>query len=222
MKVNFFLLTLATALTIHTALAGDIPATQTNKTDIVCLGDSITRRGYPEIMGRHLGLRVVNGGVAGNTSAEGLKRIQKDVVGHDPDIVVIFFGTNDGRVDAPKKYATAAQYAANLNLMVDACEKIHARVVLCTLPPVNETAYFTKHPKAPYDEAGGLAKLWSEYRAAAVKVAANRHLPLVDLNHELLNEPQWLGPDGVHPTPAGNEIIARLVAKAVEPLTKKL
>jgi len=55
-----------------------------------------------------------------------------------------------------------------------------------------------------------------------VKVAANRHLPLVDLNHELLNEPQWLGPDGVHPTPAGNEIIARLVAKAVEPLTKKL
>ncbi|MEI8288476.1 MAG: SGNH/GDSL hydrolase family protein [Verrucomicrobiota bacterium] len=60
------------------------------------------------------------------------------------------------------------------------------------------------------------------YRAAAVKVAANRHLPLVDLNQESLNELKWLGPDGVHPTTAGNEIIARLVANALKPLTKKL
>jgi len=221
MKVKLFLLTLTAALAINTGLTADVPTINTNKADIVCLGDSITHRGYPEILGKQLGLKVVNAGVPGNSSSAGLKRMQKDVASHEPDIVVIFFGTNDGRVDAPKVHVSVAQYAGNLNLMVDACEKIHARVVLCTLPPVNETAYFTKHPKAPYDEAGGLEKLWSEYRTSAVKVAADRHLPLVDLNHELLNEPKWLGPDGVHPTLAGNEIIARLVEKAVEPLTKK-
>lgn len=222
MKINLFLLALTVTLAIKIGMAADVPAANTNKADIVCFGDSITHHGYSEILGKKLGLKAVNAGVAGNSTADGLKRIQKDVVSHDPDIVILLFGTNDGRVDAPKKHVPVAQYAANLNQMVNACETIHARVVICTLPPVNETAYFTKHPKTPYDDAGGLAKLWGEYRAAAINVATARNVPLVDLNHELLNEPTWLGPDGVHPTPVGNEIIARLVAQAVKPLTKKL
>src|ERR1043166_4008118 len=45
---------------------------ETNKAVVVCLGDSITKRGYPEALEKLLGVRVVNAGVNGNTSRQGL------------------------------------------------------------------------------------------------------------------------------------------------------
>jgi len=48
-----------------------------------------------------------------------------------------------------------------------------------------------------------------------------RQLPVVDLNQLLLAEPTWLSKDGVHPTTAGCEIIAKFVAEAVGPMVKK-
>lgn len=188
---------------------------------VVCFGDSITKRGYPKLLGEMLGVDAINAGVGGNSSAAGLRRIQKDVLDLKPDVVVIFFGTNDGRVDEPRVHVPADKYEANLNRMVDVCEKIQARVVLCTLPPVNETPFYTRHVKETFEAAGGLPKLWAEYRQAALRVGESRKLPVVDLNQKLLQEPEWLSPDGVHPTDAGNAIIARMIADAVRPLIKK-
>ncbi|MFC7337741.1 SGNH/GDSL hydrolase family protein [Haloferula chungangensis] len=185
---------------------------------VVCFGDSITKRGYPEIMGKALGVKVVNAGVAGHTSAEGLRRIRKDVLDLHPDVVVIFFGTNDARVDAPHKFVPAGKYEAVLTEMVKEIEKIDAKVVICTLPPIDEAAYFERHETALYDEAGGTTKLWSGYRAAAMKVAKEQNLPVVDLYTELEKEADWLSPDGVHPSKEGCRIIARMVGEKVEPL----
>ena len=71
---------------------------------IVCLGDSVTgiyyhtggRRAYPEMLGTALILRypradvtVINAGISGNTTVNGLKRLQKDVLDHQPDLVTV-------------------------------------------------------------------------------------------------------------------------------------
>ena len=191
------------------------------KARIVCFGDSITKRGYPAVLGKMLEVEAINAGVAGNSSAAGLRRMQKDVLDQKPDVVVILFGTNDGRVDAPTVHVPVNQYEANLNRMVDECEKINSKVVLCTLPPVNEEVYFTRHATNAYSAAGGLSSLWAQYRQAALRVATSRKLPVVDLNQRLLAEPKWLSNDGVHPTTAGCTIIARFVAEAVAPLVNK-
>ncbi len=188
---------------------------------VVCFGDSITKRGYPDLLGAKLGVEAVMAGVAGNSSSQGLRRMKKDVLDKEPDVVVVFFGTNDGRVDEPRVHVPVEQYEKNLNQMVDECEKIGAKVVVCTLPPVNEAAYFKRHETKEYDAAGGLSKLWSEYREAALKVAARRKLPLVDLNRELAKHPEWLSPDGVHPSAAGTRIIADLISREVAPLVDK-
>ena len=60
-----------------------------------------------------------------------------------------------------------------------------------------------------------------DYRAAAQAVAAKHGLPIVDLNWILPRESAWLSKDGVHPSPAGNSIIAKHIAKAVAPLLPK-
>lgn len=214
---------LATILLISSLLSPAVIAAGESAPDVarvVCFGDSITKRGYPELLGEALGIESINAGVAGHSSAAGLRRMEKDVLEKKPDVVVIFFGTNDARVDAPKVFVSTKDYQANLNRMVEACEKEGAKVVICTLPPVDEKAYFTRHESTLYDEAGGISKLWQGYRAAATAVAVKHKLPLVDLN-EALRDEDWLTKDGVHPSENGCRIIAAMIAQAVAPLVKK-
>lgn len=188
---------------------------------VVCFGDSITKRDYPEMMGQILGVETIKAGVAGNSTAQALRRMSRDVLAQHPDVVVIFFGTNDLRVDAPKVHVPIEEYAANLVMMIQACTRQGAHVVLCTLPPIDQDVYFTRHEKEPYDAAGGLSKLIEEYRAAALRVAAKRKIPVVDLNQLMLHDPALFASDGVHPSRQGSAFIARHVAMAVGPLLER-
>lgn len=49
------------------------------------------------LMARREGLKVdpVNAGVPGDTVTEALSRLEHDVIGHDPDVVLVGFGLND-------------------------------------------------------------------------------------------------------------------------------
>lgn len=194
-------------------------AVDTKKMKVVCFGDSITKRGYHKLLGEKLAVNTVMAGVAGNSTAQALRRMQRDVLDHDPDIVVIFFGTNDLRIDADKVHVNLKDYQTNLETMIHKSRKIGAKVVLCTLPPINIETYFTRHDKQLYQKAGGLPKMIAAYRDVAIKVAKKHTVPLVDLNKELEKEPQWMSPDGVHPSKEGTRIIARLITAKVQPLT---
>ena len=213
--VAFFLALIACQVNSR-ALADD-----SGQATVVCFGDSITNRGYYKTLSHLLGVRTINAGVGGHSSAQGLRRIKQDVLDHQPDVVVILFGTNDMRVDSPKVYVPAAQYRKNLRAMVDACAELGARVVLCTPPPIEADTYFTRHKKEDFDKHGGLEKLLQDYHAAAQAVAARQGLPIVDLYTVLRREPEWLSKDGVHPSPQGNSILAKHIAEAVTPLLPK-
>lgn len=100
---------------------------------IACLGDSVTHGcfevfknrfdrvdtvyrpedGYPARLRRQLSMlfpaaaaSVLNAGVSGDSSAGGLKRLQRDVLSHAPDLVIVNFGLNDamGGMDALNAY----------------------------------------------------------------------------------------------------------------------
>lgn len=201
-------------------IAPIISANETS-TRIICFGDSITKRGYPAELEQILGVEVIPAGVAGHTSAEGLARMQADVIDKEPSHVIIFFGTNDNRIDAPHKYQTNEQYSANIRQMIKRCRKIDAKVILCTIPPINYETYFTRHETAEYDKIGGLDKMLKNTRKAVVKLGKEFDLPVVDLNRELKKHPEWMHPDGVHPSPDGNRIIAELVAEKARTLIEK-
>lgn len=185
---------------------------------VVCFGDSITKRGYPEELGKILGVTVVNAGVPGNTTADGLKRLQTDVLDHKPSVVIVLFGTNDSRLDSAKVHVPVGQYVSNLKQIITRCEAINARVVLCTIPPIDPEPYFKRHRKQAFDKAGGLASVLTEYRAAVLRIATERKLPVVDLNTQLTSEPSWLSADGVHPSLVGHTLIAKLIAEKTAPL----
>lgn len=207
----------AVLLSPEVALA-DPPATTVGATKVVCFGDSITKAGYPAMLAAKLGVEVVNAGLGGHTTAAALPKMRKEVLDYRPDAVVLFFGTNDSRLAEPPVHVPPAKYEANLIEMIDRCRAIHAKPVICTIPPINPEPYFKRHARANFDAAGGMPKVLAEYRAAALHAAQARKVPVVDLNQLLEKRPEWLAPDGVHPTKQGNAILADLIAEAVAPL----
>ena len=108
---------------------------------IVCLGDSVTgvyyhsggQQAYPEMLQHALSLAqprrqfvVINAGVSGNTTADGLRRLDSDVLAHKPTIVTISFGLND------MTRLGLDDFRVNLELLVERCHQAGCRVVLCT------------------------------------------------------------------------------------------
>ena len=186
------------------------------KFTVVCLGDSITHAGYPAELEKLLPIRVINAGVNGNTSRQGLKRLERDVLSRKPDAVIIFFGVNDSRLDAPKIHVPLPEYETNLSTIIDRCRAIGAKVILGASPPVDSEAYYTRHPKTNYLAVGGLEPWLTKYRETVLRVVESKRVPLVDLNQRLTNEPAWRQPDGVHPTDEGNKILARIFAQKIK------
>ncbi|MBN8526974.1 MAG: hypothetical protein J0M02_16695, partial [Planctomycetes bacterium] len=90
---------------------------------------------------------VINAGIGGNTTTEMLARLQRDVLAHRPDLVVLMAGTNDCCNSA--KLADPAVVAANYVALADAILP-HARLLLAT-PPANHQPYLdTRHPREAY------------------------------------------------------------------------
>ncbi|MFM9963409.1 MAG: alpha/beta fold hydrolase [Planctomycetaceae bacterium] len=108
---------------------------------IVCLGDSVTgvyyhtggRRAYPEMLEvaikqaiPNANVKVINAGISGHSTENGLTRLDRDVLMHKPDLVTISFGLND------LTRLTEEQFGKNLETLVGRCRDANAQVVLCT------------------------------------------------------------------------------------------
>src|SRR6476659_9624142 len=110
---------------------------------IVAFGDSLSAgfgvdpgHSYPDFLQkaldrRGLRFRVVNAGISGDTSSDGLDRVDQ-VAALRPAIVIVEFGANDGLRGLP-----VASTRANLEQVILALKKAGARIVLAgmTLPP---------------------------------------------------------------------------------------
>src|SRR6186713_2422304 len=66
---------------------------------IVCFGDSLTEGvgaepgdAYPTVLSRLLGMRVLNAGRRGDTTAQALARIHGSVLSQDPRLVILLLG----------------------------------------------------------------------------------------------------------------------------------
>lgn len=121
---------------------------QTDDT-IVALGDSLTDdlQGWFSILGYALeiavpeaGFTFVNSGISYDTSTDALKRLNRDVVAHEPDWVIVALGTFDAQrlnLSPSRTLVPLAEYWENTNTIEDvAGELTENPVVWITPPPV--------------------------------------------------------------------------------------
>jgi acyl-CoA thioesterase-1 len=140
---------------------------------------------------------VLNEGISGNTTKDGLERIQR-VIAHHPQLVVVEFGGNDGLRGLPIE-----QTEANLSNIIQQLQKSGAKVALAgiTLPPDYGQDYIRK-----FD---------AMYPALAKKYHV-RLLPFLLKN--VYGMPGDMQDDATHATARGNMQIALNVEALVQPL----
>ena len=179
---------------------------------------SLVESGFP--------VRVINAGVGGNSTTDGLDRFDKDVLAHHPDLVVIQFGINDSAVDVWRNPpATAPRvsietFGVNLRRLIERSHQAGARVVLMTTNPIRWTPklkeLYGKLPYHPERPDGFDLPLLSRYNAAARRVANEAGVPLVDVHAEFMRgDVDGLLLDGMHPGDAGHAIVAGLLAPVI-------
>ena len=162
-----------------------------------------------------LPVRVVNAGVGGNTSREGLARIEPDVLRHQPDMVLVQFGGNDATPDRDR-HVHLVEYAANLAAIRAHLQPLAGcAMVLVTFPPVIDARHSWRETFAA---VGGQDAFVEAYRCVTRDYARQHRLDLFDLDAVIRADPDsFVLPDGVHLSPAGN----RAAAAALVPLVAR-
>jgi acyl-CoA thioesterase I len=181
---------------------------------VVMLGDSLTA-GYelpasaalPAAVERALAAkgvaaRLVNAGVSGDTTADGLNRFDFSVAGADADLVVIALGAND--------FLNGLPPAVPMRNLAAILEKTQAAGVPAALVGVSVPEGF---PISNAREA--------EYLAIYPQLAEQFGVPYyADLLGPIAGRPEFLLPDGVHPTAGGVEAMAQPLADFLSPLVE--
>jgi acyl-CoA thioesterase-1 len=148
--------------------------------------------------GEGYGYEVVNASIAGDTSAGGRARLPQLLARHQPGIVVIELGGNDGLRGQP-----VDSLRENLSEMIQLSRAAGARVVLTGIQiPPNYGPDYTK-------------ALASVYPALA-----NRYdVPLVDFLLEgVALHPELMQRDRIHPNAEGQAVLFDNVWNVLEPL----
>jgi acyl-CoA thioesterase I len=177
----------------------DIPNLDSPGRTIVCLGDSITSgvgaepaQPYPGLLAEKLGVEVINAGVPGDTSEDGLARVG-EVLALDPWMVIVELGGND-----ILRQVTPARTEAALRQILD--RLLAARVV----PVLVEI-------EVPFR---------GKYAEVFERIDDDYDIPIVeDTLGEILLDSD-LKADPIHPNAAGQRILAEAVANVVEPILK--
>ena len=177
---------------------------------ILVFGDSLSAgyglargEGWASLLETRLveaGLRyqVVNASVSGETSAGGATRIEAALREHQPRLVIVELGANDGLRGLP-----IAQMQVNLARIIEAAQRSHARVLLVgmRLPP-NYGLRYTQAFEAAYPA------LAQRYRAALVPFMFERFATRRYLLQEY----------GLHPTREAQPLILDTLWPVLRPL----
>lgn len=195
--------------TENTAMPEDIGNVEDDRPVIVAFGDSLTEgRGvdpslnYPAKLQMRLDsagyiYRVVNEGISGETSAQGLSRTE-EIVALQPEIVIVEFGGNDGLRGIPIETTRS-----NLQGIIRKLQTAGIQAVLAGMEmPPNYGPDYTRR-----------------FREIFKSISESMQVPLIPFfldgvgGHLELNQE-----DGIHPTAEGYDIVVQNVWKTLVPL----
>ena len=202
----------AWALGIGWVLVAAQSAVASDRT-ILVFGDSLSaayglrpEQGWVALLQQRLsstgyGYEIVNASVSGETTSGGLQRLPRTLQLHQPGIVILELGANDGLRGLP--LATTRE---NLEKMIALVKQSHARVLLVAMriPPNYGPRYTTD-----------FAQMYPE-------IASRDGLPLVPfLLQSVALDPSRMQSDGLHPNARGEPAVLDTLWPQLEPMLKK-
>ena len=186
--------------------------TEARKT-ILILGDSLSAgygipegKSWAELLQKKLhatqsNIQLINASISGDTSANGLNRLPKAVQQHQPDVIVIELGGNDGLRGLPIRHIKK-----NLESLLKVALNSDATVALMkiSIPP----NYGKKYTQAFENIYPVLAQQYSI-----------QLLPF--LIEDIALKPELMQSDGIHPNEAAQPAIMETMWQLLIPLTEQ-
>jgi acyl-CoA thioesterase-1 len=179
-------------------LSGSYEITNTPpKNDIiVAFGDSLVvgvgsgvKGGFVSFLEDDLGREIVNVGVSGNTTRDGLDRLEKDVLSLEPGVVMILLGGNDYLKRIPKE-----ETFENLRSIIESIQETGAVTVLLGV------------------RGGVLSDGYADMYTQLAEETGSVYVE--DVLDGLFGNSQYMS-DPIHPNEAGYEIIASKVFQKI-------
>ena len=151
-----------------------------------------------ELKKNHPQFAVVNASISGETTAGGLRRIAKALQQHQPAIVIVELGANDGL-----RGASMAETERNLGRIIEQAQRTNARVLLLgiQLPP-NYGLDYTR-----------------QFRVLYPKLVKRYDIALVPFMLEGVTPEQYQA-DNLHPNAAGQPRILKNILPSLLPLLR--
>ena len=181
---------------------------------IVIVGDSLSAaygmeisESWPSLLQQRLkenghAYRVFNSSITGDTTQGGLTRLPRLLERHQPAIVILELGGNDGLRGLPVEVTRS-----NLASMIEQSRAADARVILAEMRiPPNYGQSYTEKFNGTYQE-----------------LSAEEGVVLLPfLLQDIALEPGLMQDDGIHPTAAAQPLILDHVWAVLEPLLERL
>lgn len=157
-------------------------------------------------------------GVSGNKIYDLYLRLEKDVLKKSPDLVIIYIGVNDVW---HKQWGTGTdddKFQEFYQEIINKIKEKGSRIILCTPAVIGERTDFSNILDGDLNNMSNIVR----------KIAKQNNLPLVDLRKIFLEynsihnkenlESGILTVDKVHPSAAGNQLIAEKMWEAIKSL----
>ena len=154
------------------------------------------------IMKQHPEWKVLNRGVPGERSDQILKRFERDVLPHRPDVLIVLAGVNDLYQEYPVN-----QVKKNLTAIYKRAQEKNIRVIACTILPYNSAS------EQVYRDLLKINK-W-------IRTYSRQHKLWFCDTFEVVEDPKRPGtlegsPDGLHPGVEGYRKMGDVITKILE------
>lgn len=151
-----------------------------------------------ELNQAHPQFEVVNASISGETTAGGLRRIAKALQEHQPAVVIVELGANDGLRGAP-----IDETEKNLNKIIEQAHRANAKVLLLGIQiPPNYGSDYTR-----------------QFRSMFPRLAKRHNVALVPFMLEGITPEQFL-PDNLHPNAEAQPRIMQNIHRHLLPLLR--
>jgi acyl-CoA thioesterase I len=169
---------------------------------VAILGDSLSYgtgaakgQDYPSLLAANTGWNIINAGVPGDTSADGLQRLQDLLENHEIDLLIVELGGNDFLKRVPE-----AETMHNLKSILTEIKAHNIQPLLVAIPEFS-----------PFGAAVGSLSDHSLYK----KLAKETDTPLIeDIFSDVLAK-NGLKADPIHPNAEGYRVIEENLRKAL-------
>lgn len=201
LAVKLWLAFLITTILIACGSSQKLPAIPTGAT-VLILGDSLSYgtgasegQDYPALLAQSTGWNIINAGIPGDTSAQGLARLPELLEEHQPKLLMIVLGGNDFLQKQP-----IAQTEANLRAIVQSAKSQSIPSLLIAIPDYQ-----------PIKAALGSLSDHALYAALAEDVQT----PLVEDIFSPVLSKNSLKADYVHPNAQGYQAVEVALRKSL-------